>query len=272
MTVGIIKLTRNRSYIIQPRTTQTVRTEVRKPLVVDEVHESVLESRSDSGSFSQLLYKTGLSSLYSNKKSVSKSIDKSIITHSKSVCELNDFKVVNINYQNGNYRDFHSCFLKNEKGQIMENIWQSCKIYSKLNSYTYKMFETVLWEHNTEIHLENDTVTNAYYLWKDKLINNKYPVVYPCGYSNRNKFEFILFDNKKYSYNDAFYNIYIPMYLDLIKNKPRFKELQKEYRNGQNILIICDHLPSKEIDFNINNKEQFFYSPGFTLALSLSTI
>jgi len=251
MTVGIIKLTRNRSYSIHPRISRSIRV---------EAHTAELRSVLDkpgSGSFSQLLYKTGL---YLDKKS------------DKSVCKLNDFKVVNINYQNGNYRDFHSCFLKNEKDQIMENIWQSCKVYSKLNYYTYKMFDTVLWEHNAEIHLENDTVTNAYYLWKDKLINNKYPVVYPCGYCNRNKFEFILFDNKKYSYNDAFYNIYIPMYLNLIKNKPRFKELQKEYHNGQNILIICDNLPNKEIDFNVNNKEQIFYSPGFTLAIALSTL
>lgn len=186
--------------------------------------------------------------------------------------ELNDFKLVNINYPNGNYRDFHSCFLKNEKGQIMENIWQSCKVYKNINSHIYKMYDTLIWKHNTETHYENDTITNAYYLWKDKLINNKYPVVYPCGYSNRYKFEFILCGNKKYSYNDGFYNIYIPMYLDLIKNKPRFKELQNEYRNGQNILIICDNLPYTKTEFNGYNKEHIFYSPGFTLAVALFSL
>ena len=200
---------------------------------------------------------------------------KIMLTNNKNICEknhpsiLNHFKIINLEYPNGNYSDLHSCKLKIKDGYIMENIWQSCKVYNSVVACRYKKFDTLIWQHNAEKHLDNGKLTAAYFEWKDKLIKNKYPVQYPSGFSNRNKYEFLLHNNKKYNLNTGFHEIYIPMYFDLIRNNQRFKELQDHYRSGKNLFIICDNLPYKYYYMDHNTKYCAYHSSGYALALGL---
>jgi len=178
------------------------------------------------------------------------------------------FKIINMDHHGGNYSDLHSCKLKTKDGYIMENIWQSCKVYDSVFACKHKKFDTLIWKQDAEKHLDNGIITPAYFEWKDKLIKNKYPVPYPSGFSNRNKYEFLLHDNKKYNLNTGFHEIYIPMYFDLVRNLQRFKELQDHYRSGKNLFIICDNLPYQQTHFNIITKNYVYYiSSGYALAL-----
>lgn len=189
------------------------------------------------------------------------------LSRNNNVSNHENFKIVNLNY---NYKDLHPCYLKNKNGHIMENLWQSLYVYPTINACKYKTFETIIWNHGKETHIKDEKITDEYYLWKEKLSKNKFPIKYPVGYSNRNKYEFILYNDKKY-YNLvwAFNDIYTPMYHELIKTKPRFIELQKEYKNGKGLLIIADELPHHPFKF----VEKYpFNSPGFSLAVSLNKI
>lgn len=170
-----------------------------------------------------------------------------------------------------NYIDLHAKTLKNSNRQILENIWQSCKVYKKTIPCTYKIKGTLIWKYHEENHLnEDDEITNEYFNWKNKLMNNKYPVEYPMGISNKNKYDFILYNKIIYSgtpgYHEAFKDIYLKNYLLLVKEKVRFQELKNEYLNGRNILIVSDHLPYYPIRFNPDN---LFYSSGYCLGLAL---
>jgi hypothetical protein len=189
------------------------------------------------------------------------------LSRNNNILNSENFKIVNLNY---NYKDLHPCYLKNKNKQIMENIWQSLHVHSTINACTIKKFDTMLWKHNKETHLSDDKITDSYYLWREKLINNKYPIKYPFGYSNRNKYKFILYNDKKYyNISDAFNDIHTPMYYDFVKNKPRFIELQQEYKNGQELLIIDDNLPYYPFKFF---EKYIFNSPGFSLAMALNKI
>jgi hypothetical protein len=177
------------------------------------------------------------------------------------------FKIINMDHHCGNYSDLHSCKLKTKDGYIMENIWQSCKVYDSVFACKHKKFDTLIWKQDAEKHLDNGIITPAYFEWKDKLIKNKYPVPYPSGFSNRNKYEFLLHNNKKYNLNTGFHEIYIPMYLQLIRNNQRFKELQHQYKSGKNLFIICDNLPYQQSQFKFITRN--YVSSGYVLAIAL---
>ena len=57
--------------------------------------------------------------------------------------------------------------LKNSEGHIMENIWQSAKVYASVpasKQYYSRYDKTVIWNHPKEIHVdENDNLTPEYF-------------------------------------------------------------------------------------------------------------
>ena len=170
-----------------------------------------------------------------------------------------------------NYIDLHAKTLKNSNHQILENIWQSCKVYKKTFPCTHKTNGTLIWKYHEENHLNDDNeITDNYFQWKNKLINNKFPIEYPMGISNKNKYEFILHNKIIYNgtsgHHEAFKDIYLKNYLLLVKEKVRFQELKNDYLKGRNILIVCDHLPYYPVIFK---PESIFYSSGYCLGLAL---
>lgn len=182
---------------------------------------------------------------------------------------IKSYKLIDLNY---NYKDLDGKFLKNNKNQILENVWQSSKVYRTSFSCIHKKHGTILWNHPIENHLnDNNKLTYEYFAWKQKLMNNKFPIEYPVGISNKNKFEFIMDDNGKIykgsqGYMEAYKNIYINGYIENVNGISRFNDLKKEYLNGQNILILCENLPYYSQYFN---SENIFYSSGFCLGMSL---
>ena len=141
--------------------------------------------------------------------------------------------------------------LKNESGQIMENIWQASKVYPKVPSVCerYSRYNpTIIWKHPAEKHVNDDgTLSEEYKKWRHQLFNNPYAVRYPVGFHNRHTCIYSLkeLDGHKLDYIEARKQIYLPTYIELVKQHPLFKELRKLLET-ENLLIIEVDGPHQE--------------------------
>jgi hypothetical protein len=157
--------------------------------------------------------------------------------------------------------------LKDEKGRILENVWQFSKIYleTRQTKERYSQFtKQVIWEQDKEVHaieqdekekeekkdtdsfvLEEKTyrVTPEYKMWRKRGKNNEYAVRYPNGYHGRGHVLTALMKDmsgcwRSLSYVQARKAIYAPLYCRLVRKTKKFKMLQKMLREGKNLLII----------------------------------
>ncbi len=139
--------------------------------------------------------------------------------------------------------------LKNEQGMIMENIWQFEKLYQSVpqsTQYYSRWDKRIIWDHPAEIHaipIDNSySITQAYQRWREKGIRNSHPVRYPVGYQYRHKcLGHLISDNgvwKLLNYIEARKQIYLPIYVQLVRLQEQFKKLQQLLANGENLLII----------------------------------
>lgn len=85
--------------------------------------------------------------------------------------------------------------LKDEKGRILENIWQFSKVYEKVHHSVQKYSR---WSYPEEQHAIPNPINNTYdilpnyHKWRHKGMNNPYPVRYPVGYNHRSSCLFSL--------------------------------------------------------------------------------
>jgi len=149
--------------------------------------------------------------------------------------------------------------LKNDKGQILENIWQFSKVYEwipeSLQSYS-RYDNTLIWQHGPETFvLDNGELTKEYLSWRDKGMNNEYAVRYPVTYSHRNKClyalkelpdDYIPKEEEKLDYIQSRKEIYLPLYLELVRKESKYQRLLRYLREGQNLLIIEVDGPHQE--------------------------
>ena len=96
-------------------------------------------------------------------------------------------------------------------------------------------------------------MTEQYYAWRQKGMNNEYAVRYPVGYNNRHRCKFALAENPDGSINptrldyvQARRRIYLPQYGRLVKLYPEYQELKQRLANGENLLIIEVDGPHQE--------------------------
>ena len=64
-------------------------------------------------------------------------------------------------------------YLSDEKGHIMENIWQFSKVYPKVprSRQTYSRYNPqVIWDHPAEVHIEDGKINNKYIAFRSKYI------------------------------------------------------------------------------------------------------
>lgn len=142
--------------------------------------------------------------------------------------------------------------LTDDNGVILENLWQGSKCYSEVPKTTQRYSrwnQTVIWEWPKEKHCDGENILPAYWNWRDKLIHNKYAVRYPVGYGNMKNCLFALSDsdlNKKLGYIEARKAIYIPKYIELVRQQPKFHDLKQVLESGRNVLIIEVDGPHQE--------------------------
>lgn len=142
--------------------------------------------------------------------------------------------------------------LKDENGIIFENYYQACKVYPDVPKSTqrYSRWDNrVIWQHESEKHHDKSGILPAYWLWREKLMKNKFAVRYPVGFHHRHKCLFSIKDqntNKKLNYIEARKQIYLPEYCRLVREQKKFHELKKRLENGENLLIIEVDGPHQE--------------------------
>lgn len=152
------------------------------------------------------------------------------------------------------YGDLGPYLLKDEKGRIMENVWQFSKIYKKVPKsvqYYSRFDKTVIWSHDAETHIDdNGNITLEYWKWREKGMNNKYFVRYPVGFKYRGNCEYAMSEDnvlKKLNYVEARKAIYVPLYCRLARAENNvFLSLKNRLKKGENLLIIEVDGPHQE--------------------------
>lgn len=161
--------------------------------------------------------------------------------------------------------DLSPYILRNEKGQLLENIWQFSKIYSSVDAQKTWLSrfqpDNIIWYHPSEIHAVSDptgtwTTTTEYWMWRNKGMNNKYAVRYPNGFNGRHKCLCSLWPSaqnpdvyESLGYVEARKKIYCSEYIRLAPHTKHFKKLQALLNSGVNLQIVEVDGPDCALDF-----------------------
>ena len=140
-------------------------------------------------------------------------------------------------------------YLKTKEGYIHENIWQFSKIYPVVpkSDQKYSRFDsTIIWSWPEEAHMENNEILPAYWKWRTAGFQNEYAVRYPVGFRNRHSVKCHIKDEERLDYVTARKKIYLPLYLELVKQQPLFEELKERLLKGENLLIAEVDGPHEE--------------------------
>ncbi len=142
--------------------------------------------------------------------------------------------------------------LKNEKGQIMENIWQFSKIYSSVPAVReiYSRYQPiVIWERGAEQHVTTEgEILPAYWKWREDGMAAIYPIRYPVGRAARSSCLYALKEKggQPLSYIAARKAIYLPIYIDLVRERAQYKQLKTMLAQGERLLIVEIDGPHEE--------------------------
>lgn len=147
------------------------------------------------------------------------------------------------------------CLLKNEKGQIMENLWKFSQVHQSIpkTMQRYSRYDSkIIWSHPAETHMLADgTLTPEYFAWREKGMNCKWPVSYPVGFAHRHKCVGFMLDPTPahchmLTYIEARREIYLKEYVRLARQQSLYKVLKCKLASGINLLIIEVNGPHQE--------------------------
>lgn len=160
-------------------------------------------------------------------------------------------------HPNKPYESLGPYFLKNEQGQIIENVWQFDKVYEKVPPVKMPYSSgnpLIVHEWPGEIHIDADgKFTPEFWNWRLTGKNNPQPVRAPVGWKHLKnclfsleKDEPISETNPKLDYIESRKKIYVPIYMEAVVKEPKFWELRQRWLNGENLLIIEVDGPHQE--------------------------
>jgi hypothetical protein len=196
------------------------------------------------------------------------------------------FETIEVMTASTKYGSLSPYQLKNSKGQSLENIWQFSKVYSVVPKSTQRFSrynQTVIWSHPKELHcfkeiqedstqyLDSLYLTEEYWNWREKGFNNHYAVRYPVGYKSRGKCLFAIKEDDiqhlleydvemdgeecivtnipstyRLDYISSRKEIYVPLYIELVRKQRQYRELRRKLENGKNLLIAEVDGPHQE--------------------------
>jgi len=160
-----------------------------------------------------------------------------------------------------------------EKGGTIESVWHSFKILPEIPEALCRVSRydrTITWQYPAVSHvpdLQNgDVDMKAWLIWHDKLALSKYPIRYPFTFSPevrattlgvlaperlkeyRANPESIKINAKRdlLGVAEGRRQVYFRYYIPAVKLQPKFKELQRRYDQGENLLIIDVDGPRQE--------------------------
>lgn len=147
--------------------------------------------------------------------------------------------------------------LKNEQGQLLENVWQFSKVYKHVSKQRTPLNgkyrpDVIIWEHPEEVHVNDDTgeVNDAYWAWRQKGMNNAYAVRYPNGFHGRKECVCSVIQNKhiidgkevvtleRLNYIEARKRIYCAEYARLAPRTQAFKQLRDLLAQGISLQLV----------------------------------
>lgn len=154
----------------------------------------------------------------------------------------------------------HPYNLRDKYGRIIHNVWEFNKIYQYVPQKTEYSDnkKTVSYEHNSEIHLNNNVLTDEYNNWRQKGLNYHTSVRYPVGNDRSSPKPIAYYDEKTNSYisdeNEAFKKIFLDNYLEALKTNHEFNILKTRVNMGENILLLDFEGPRTEDEAYYNQK------------------
>lgn len=148
-------------------------------------------------------------------------------------------------------------YLRNEKGQILENVHQFSKAYLWVPQVAMPYSSRnrqIVWRWPAETHLDADeNPTPEYWRWRMAGKNNPEPVRAPVGWKHLENCKYSLEKdeplsetNPKLGYREARKRIYFPEYIRAVVKEPLFQELKQRWLNGENLLIVDVDGPREE--------------------------
>jgi hypothetical protein len=145
--------------------------------------------------------------------------------------------------------------LRDEKGHIMENLYQFSKLYPKTPEvkipYTQRN-RKIVWEYpETQFVDNNGIILPAYREWRIKGMNNPFPVRYPVSMDYRKNClgAIAKLNNgatQLFTYAESRRHIYFPLYKNLVTKVEEFTILRKRLQSGENLLILETDGPHQE--------------------------
>jgi len=180
-----------------------------------------------------------------------------ILTHkgNQIVPSYKGFNPIIVMTKSSDYGIIGPYCLKDEEGRIMENLWQGSKVYKEVKEIKTPLSrwypDKIIWQHPKETHVDDVTKepNELYWSWREKLQRNPEPVRYPVGYNERHKCLYAILsksDQRHLSYIESRKEIYLPLYIKLVKNHKVFLDLKKRLENGENLLIVEVDGPHEE--------------------------
>lgn len=140
--------------------------------------------------------------------------------------------------------------LRDDRGRIMENVWQFSKFYRKVQNQMQKE-----WTYPAEVHEENGEPNEAYWKWRTKGMNHQRAVRYPNGYKGRHACVCAITDDgRRLDYVEARKAIYCDFYVRYAQQHPSFLALKQRLDDGENLLIVEVDGPDYELKFEPYNR------------------
>ena len=164
--------------------------------------------------------------------------------------------------------------LQDDKGRIMENLYQFQKCYETVPETTCKYSrydDRVIWKWKAERHVNicadgTFDILPEYFRWREAGMYAKDAIRYPVGFHHRNRCLFSLKEDEngvivpqRLNYIEARKEIYYPIYRDLVQKERQFLELKERLEDGEHLLIIevdgphTESLPYYQEKYNVEN-------------------
>eukprot|EP01124_Arcella_intermedia_P008455 TRINITY_DN1532_c0_g1_i1.p1 TRINITY_DN1532_c0_g1~~TRINITY_DN1532_c0_g1_i1.p1 ORF type:complete len:286 (-),score=78.59 TRINITY_DN1532_c0_g1_i1:44-901(-) len=149
------------------------------------------------------------------------------------------------------YGDIGPYVIKDEKGRLMENLWQFSKVYEVVPESTQQFSrfnKTIVWSYPKEVHVRDGELQEEYWNWRKKGMEAPEPVRYPVGRENAKYCLYSLIEKggKKLSYLEGRKQIYAPVFMYLTQQETKFQALKKRLEKGEKLLIIEVDGPHQE--------------------------
>lgn len=151
------------------------------------------------------------------------------------------------------YGELGPYLLKDEQGHIMENVWQSARVHPYVPAVKVPFAvrdPRIVWEHHEDVHVDDKNEPNeAYWAWREKLINNPEAVRYPVGNNAWKRTALYALKERggrKLDYATSRREIYLPLYARLVRQQPKFQTLIDLMNRGHHLLIIEVDGPHQE--------------------------